>query len=425
MNKWLASILMLAACAAGNAQQEEVRVNPRLGTENADGTESVSLAEYPFLNIKANRLTLNGADWTELRDAFQSADSTVVRVLHIGDSHIQAEGATSRIRTRLQKRYGSAGRGLIAPFRLAGTNAPRDYALRSSAQFTASRLLKHPWEAPMGFSGVSIQPNTERFDLTVNCGEAFDCLRIYSIGGEPVVESMEPDVLAAFFSPGEGVTDILLTRPETEVTFQLKTKSAITAVELMSGLKGVEYSAIGNNGAAFESYNAVPDFAASTSRLNPDLIIISLGTNEAFGRCTDAQFTEQMDKLISDIRRHNPQAALLLTTPQECYRRSYTGRKGRRRRRAAGYSVNAKVAHLRELILTYAAEHKIAVYDWYDVAGGGGSARHWLDNHLMNTDRIHLTWSGYHLQGDLMADAIIHSITNPINISDDGTVANH
>lgn len=421
---WIAAAIMSLSLAAA-AQQTELRLNPTLGDDMASAV--LESAEYPpFVNSGANVIQLNGADWSRIGEAFARADSSVVHILHIGDSHIQAEGSTSRTRMHLQAKYGSAGRGVTAPLKLAGTNAPVDYSYKSGSAFSSSRLLKTPWTTDMGFSGVAIKPSGKNYELEITCGEPFDRLIVYSLGESTLdVDAAVPDVLAGYISPATGVTDVLLTEPVTKVNIKMRGEGAVTAVELLRGDKGVEYSAIGNNGATFSNYNGVPGFGEAVERLAPDMIIISLGTNEAFGRITNAEMTAQIHKLVETLREHNPDAVLLLTTPQECYRRTSVRRgKGRKRRTVRSYSVNTNIERMRNLIKDYATGHGIALYDWYEVAGGAGSAAKWLGKRLMNTDRIHLTWDGYHLMGDMFYEALQKQIDtiNTDNINGDESV---
>ncbi|MDE6109025.1 MAG: hypothetical protein K2F72_01915, partial [Muribaculaceae bacterium] len=164
------------------------------------------------------------------------------------------------------------------------------------------------------------------------------------------------------------------------------------------------------------SYNAVPGFAAGVSRLQPQLIILSFGTNEAFGRLDVREMSEQIHRLISDLRAACPGAKFLLTTPQECCRRVVTSRgRGRKRRTTRSYVVNDNVARSREIIKNYGVTHEIPVYDWYAVAGGQGSSAKWIAEHLMNTDHIHLTWDGYHLNGDLFYAALDNALSSSSN----------
>lgn len=150
---------------------------------------------------------------------------------------------------------------------------------------------------------------------------------------------------------------------------------------------------------------------ADVARLNPDLVIISLGANEAFGKLSISNITDNIDLLVNDIRRHNKDATILLVTPMECQRsRIIRTKKGRRRSR--NYSVNANILPIRNAILEYGRKHNISVYDWYDIAGGQGASTKWVKDKLMGGDRIHNTREGYRLQGQLLYEAINDAIIN-------------
>ena len=84
--------------------------------------------------------------------------------------------------------------------------------------------------------------------------------------------------------------------------------------------------------------------AADLSALSPDLVIIALGTNEAFGRISVETLQNNIDVLLSTIRAHSPEAKILLVGPTECYRKVYRRRKGRRR--TSSTVVNTKTADI-------------------------------------------------------------------------------
>lgn len=97
----------------------------RQGKVEIENNESVvNVGNYPFLHQLRNRINMNGDDWSGLRDKFNNVDSTSVTILHIGDSHIQADVLTDRVRKHFWNRFGSGGRGLITPLKICGTNEP-------------------------------------------------------------------------------------------------------------------------------------------------------------------------------------------------------------------------------------------------------------------------------------------------------------
>ena len=98
-----------------------------------------------FIRRSANKIQLNGADWSKLSESAVRTGAEVLSVVHIGDSHIQAEIGTSVTRELLQLDFGNAGRGLLSPLRLSGTNQPTDYAIESGSTWTAEKVMRPPW----------------------------------------------------------------------------------------------------------------------------------------------------------------------------------------------------------------------------------------------------------------------------------------
>lgn len=413
------------ASTDGDDDQRQLRENPDFappapGENTGEATAATDYAKYPFLNLKANAISYNGSDPERFKTLLTASADTLITILHIGDSHIQAEGSTSRTRALLQNRCGSGGRGLIIPFRLAGTNQPLDYSITSSSRFTSAKLMKQPWSIEMGFSGVSLKPLDRNFDMTISAktsggiSPAFNSIRIFCTGSLPRV------TLAKNSDGGISITqencngylDVFLDKTVETVTLNFTSEGACTlhAFDLDNAMAGVKYSAIGNNGATYSSYNALGSIGRDISALEPDLIILSMGANEAFGKVTDTAMRSSIDLLVKNIRRSNPGAQILLTTPADCQRSVRRRVKTRRRRRyrtVRTYQHNENIARLRNVILAYGRDNNIATYDWYAVAGGDKSSVRWIADGLMSKDRIHLTWKGYKLMGELFYDALV------------------
>ncbi len=407
----------------------DIRLNPVI--DGASVASNVSLSNYDFINKDANHIHMNGHSWDELKAKFDEiSEGRTVSIVHIGDSHIQAEGNTSRIRKYLQHNYGDAGRGLIIPFRLAGTNQPFDYRITSSVSMKSAKLLKNPWPTTMGFTGISLATPNEPFTLNISNEQVFKQLTIIGRCKINVIAVTSGSESIEYTSKVEnGCTLIKLNKELHSVSLKIDAPEAnIFGIELRNGKSGVVYSAIGNNGAAFSSYTRIPNFGHSLSTLNPDLVIISLGTNEAFGKITDEAFYKTIKNFVDEVRKNNPGVEILLTTPSECQRSVYTkvrtGRKRRRRtRRVRSYAVNQNVARLASVIRRFGKDNHIPVYDFYEVAGGDGASAKWVNSRLLAGDRIHRTWAGYHLEGDLMHGAFIEALGNPpVEISVDANV---
>ncbi len=408
----------------------EERLNPPSLT---DSLPTASLlrrtASVPgYIHQTANHIALNGDDWSDLaRNAHEGAIfGAPFTILHIGDSHTQADVATGVTRNMLQNVYGNAGRGLITPLKMARTNEPRDYSISSDSHWRTAKLMKTPWESPMMFTGTSITPCSASFSLDIATLSSdrvprnpFSLLRIFHEGESFTIKdctsSGQPLLYTAEYS--DDVVTIELSHPVEEVKIVMQTQGSpsqvhIGGVELLNNWRGLLYHTIGNNGAMYMSYNALGDFDR-IAQLHPQLVVIALGANEAFGKISDEAFESTIDRMVNRVRSAAPNAHILLVTPMECQRRTRrpSRKRGKRRNVAAAFEVNDNILRLRNVIKRYGESNNIAVYDLYDIAGGSGSSHKWLaDGRLNPRDRIHLTVDGYNLQGTLMGEALLDAL---------------
>lgn len=405
--------------------QSDIRINPEIENPEATGLKDrVDYSAYPWLDMRNNRIDFNGADWSAVRKAFAGCDSGRVTVVHLGDSHIQADGATEVTRRNLQARYGNGGRGFVAPLKIAGTNEPLNYILTSSSQWNSAVLLRTPWAVDMQFSGVSISPKSEKFDLTVNTStrrsqaDPFRVIRVFYGGAQVSVDSVSSAGIPLAFDTeaDDGVVLVALAEDVPELTLCMSAKGTtfIAGLELLKASPGLVYTAIGNNGACFSSYAGLGIIGSRVARMRPALVVLSMGTNEAFSTMLPKRFRETVGMLVDEIKAANPQAAILIVTPQECHKR-IAARRRKGRRRSGRFTVNQKVRTMRDELLAFCRDEHVAVYDYYSVAGGEGSAQRWIDAGLFGRDRIHLNWDGYALMGQLLADAVEEAVASGVS----------
>ena len=387
--------------------------------------------EIDFINNEANHIVLNGDNWSTLKKALKSPKSWTdgkFQLVQIGDSHIQPDIMTAQVRKQMQDKWGNGGRGLIPAFYLAKTNEPTDYILKSSTRVKDySRILSRNWTTDIGLTGVAVRFDTAYTELYIKAKVPSDQFTrvtlLHAPKGGYETASYDGDVLFAK-ELSSWAQQFQLKRSTDTVTLGVPCPSDFYGAILTNDKRGVMVHSIGNNGATYSSYCKVADFGEQLKVLKPQLVIISLGTNEAFGNITGTE--NYITQLIADIRKHNPNAKFLLTTPMECQKRvsRQVAQKvkvgGGKRKKAryktvyktvSSYAANEKVNQVRQLILDYGRKHKIATWDLYQVAGGHGASSKWVAAGLMNpSDHLHQLESGYELQGMLLADALLEAL---------------
>lgn len=366
-------------------------------------------------------------------DSLQAGKDTVISVVHLGDSHIQAGHYSGRVMRLLQQQFGNAGRGWIAPFKLSRTNEPDDYFISSVIrEWTTGRCIQHTLKTPIGIGGIGIQAVSPsiNFDISIaplnGAGYGFNQVVLYRgnksmpmLPAGHLKDSVQ--VVLADTVCVEGVLADTFRIACLADTFQLQSSrrkqgtnrllpaSSFTNLyygfSLTNGFSGILYHSIGVNGAMYVNYTDEA-YVQQLALLKPSLLIISLGTNETFGRrFTSSEFSGQIRQFITLVKKYMPQTCLLLTTPPECYKRTYVKKK-------RTYVRNENTHRAAQAIVGYAREEGLACWDLYTVTGGKNSCRKWHSNGLMGRDRVHFTKEGYREQGTLLYRALMQGYMN-------------
>lgn len=358
----------------------------------------------------ANRIVLNGDDWSGLIINLNSHHRTNRKftIVHIGDSHVQPGIISDEVRRVLQERYGNGGRGLISPLALAGTNEPSDYLLKStSAISAASKLLSSSKPAGMGFTGVAVKFSGSSTTLSIRAKQAADefyRITLFHSQGSGF-EAWQGGKLLKGHDISDTATDYVLREMTDTAVLRLTGNASLYGVRLLNSKRGVVVDCIGNNGATYRSYLNIGGFARQLRDLDPQLVIISLGTNEAYGDFS--ALSSNIDLLLSSIKRECHDVKFLLTTPLETHKRG-----------GKGYRTQVGIAQVRDVIVNYGRSHHVPVWDFYRVAGGTGAASRWLAVNYMSSDHLHLLPDGYHYQGKLLAKALLQLFSGENDGSD-------
>lgn len=392
-------LLLIPFCVVAQGDtQSELRINPLI-----EQGRSSDYSTYTFIDHQENKIEMNGDDWSALKQKFAAAiaGDTLFSVVYLGDSHIQADFGGDVVRNRLWSVSPAAGRGIVIPFKSAGTNNPLDYTISLNEEYKSSRLLKMPWATDMPFTGIGIEPKSETCTYTVTCQKPFDRMRFIFRGDTVPVLSASSSMNAIDCS--KGLTSIEFGDTVSSASIVMTGAHTLAGVELLNGKVGTVLHSIGNNGATYGTYNQIDNFAEELSQLSPDLVIVALGTNEAFNRAGAEEVSDEIDMLMKSMARAMPDAKFMMVAPSECMKKKYAKKK----RRASNLIVNPKVLTIRNTIKDYAQDHNIPLYDHYAAAGGKGAAAKMQKAGVLGRDGVHFTAVGYRLWGDLMADALL------------------
>ena len=401
----------------------------------------------------------------------EQSKSGKINIVHIGDSHIQADLFTAKIRTQFQKVFGNGGFGFTFPYSVAKTNNSAPIRYSASGNFQSFRNLYADENRPVGLSGFSMEANSDDFAIQLNVKDAhFNFTKLKVITPQNVnlfdvsvshknivVERKVPKKITHKVKPGEvlgGIADKynvslkalkkanglksdmirdgkVLTIPSKATQSKTTTKTEYIPIELQPSLfsndyysetpldkiaivpnqeidyfalnglvlennnSGVIYHSIGVNGAKASDYNKFRLFNEQLPVLNPDLVIISLGTNESFDKQSGEQYFANLNQMIQGIKDKNPQACVLvMTPPPSVLHRKYK---------------NTFIEKYAELIEENANVKNYAVWDLLQVFGGNKSIKRNAAKGYMARDKVHYSKAGYEKQGELFFEAFLQS----------------
>lgn len=402
--------ISLCCCSAGE---------PSSPLEMVKKMDLAVIEKYSFVNIAAdtiidpnNTLSPFIDGLKHLSSAKRAEELLQLPILHYGDSHVQAGYLTEIIRRRLQLIFGNAGRGLVVPFKLAASNEPRDFSISSDSRFESSKVTNRgALDFDPGVSGIAIKSSLPVFKIRVldipedSIDYKFNRVIAFHDSLAPMITANET-LLADNYGSDifySYTTNVELADATKEIELYTYKENQYAngpfyGFSLENNNSGILYHAIGVNSACYLHWGLRDKAAAQSVALNPSLIIISLGSNEAAGRnFIESVFLKEVDSFVLKLRKANPNTPILITSPAE------TMRRGRN-----GSIPNTNFTLVSMALQRYCAQENLAYLDLFHIIGGGNSSQKFANDNLLQRDRIHFTIEGYTLQGLLIFNAIIN-----------------
>lgn len=385
--------------------------------------------EHPFINHAANRIVMKGSpdSWLNYHrklDQLVFDGKGQINVVHFGGSHVQADMWTMELRQRLQTLVPGirSGRGLIFPYKMARTNNPHWYEPMYTGNWTAVRNVAQADSSVLGVTGISVTTRDTASELKVHFrGEAypgytFDRVRVlhrmdssFEVHAWSIDSTMR---ITRKVNEAQGYTEFVFDRYADTLRLRfLRTDTVqqkhftLRGILLDSPDPGVIVHSCGVNGASTRSWLRCQDMPRELALLTPDLVILSIGINDAHDPdFAPSVYEANYRELIRRIRSVAPDAAILLTTNTDSFmKRKYP---------------NRNASSIRDVMLRLSASENVAVWDTYGVMGGEGSIKLWERAGLAQRDRIHLKREGYVLLGDLLFTALTETYGTYLRTSD-------
>lgn len=378
--------------------------------------DTAVVRKFPFIHFGLNRIVFPSRESKTFErfytrfDSLTNYDGKDVVIYHIGGSHIQADIYTNEFRKQVQD-FGpglKGSRGWIFPYSMVGTNNPSHYKVEALGEWKGIFNTMRKDTSELGMMGAAAVTYDSLASIRVYYRKPeqryfSNKVRVYhNVQSKAYKVEWEnaSDVLSSNVNQSGGYTEFILKKPTDTLSIRIVKIANDTGQFRLYGMQllidepGLVYNTIGINGAGLASYLRCSLFARHMSQQKPDMFIVSIGTNEANVDNFDAaEFEQKYVQLLDMVRAINPNVAILLTVPNDAYYfKKYP---------------NRNVPVLRDVVYKLADRYDAGVWDFFAIMGGFGSSQTWYKNQLMHKDRVHFTFEGYTIKGDLFYEAFL------------------
>jgi lysophospholipase L1-like esterase len=382
------------------------------------GVATGRLSGQSEINLQKNDAAFNRL-WLSM-DSIENNQNAELSILYLGGSHVQAGWIGHYMRGALMKWSPATEwtKGLMLPYRLAQTNTPTHFRTEMEGHWDGLTCAQSRWlieafnDMDIVGSGIQVQttsaeasiqhvsylPDSTKFHST-----AFDVWtnadrdEVYWNGHEEVLQMRELET-------GNGWR-IQLAEPTD--TFRLSFRTAPDRIGSINyagayahGLKTMPklvFNEWGHNGLHIEDLERCTAFEHCLLRMQPDLIIMGIGLNDAIDQqgFNLREFSTTYSQAIKEIKATLPDAAILFLSNTNVH--------------FARQSTIQNSEEISAFLSTFARKSGNGFFDLGVATGGNESTETWMANGWTKADGIHFSQSGYHQIAQIIFDAVLSS----------------
>jgi len=378
-------------------------------------------SDYHYIRYDKNKIIFPG-DSSDFQNLFSKLDTLILKgekkinIVHFGGSHIQAGIYSGICRKKMQNFYPglNGGRGMIFPYGMSKTYTPKNYRIKWTGEWKTCRNVEHK-NCNLGMLGIEATTKDSTASITITLNPNYqkyetDIIKIFHDTSEDTYKirlSADSSSYKITEFPDDGYTLIKTENFLNPVKLQIvKTDTSqhrftLYGIDFENSYSGIVYTDAGISGASLPSFLKCNLLEKQISVVNPDLVIISIGTNDTYVKTFyPERYKRHYIEFLNRIKKAVPNAAILLTVPNDCYFH---------RRNPLPFTEDAE-----KVILELAKKYNCGVWDFYQVMGGYNSSYLWHKDKLMQNDLIHFTKKGYIIKGNLFFNALLKAYDNYI-----------
>ena len=320
-----------------------------------------------------------------LANKWKSGD---LKVLHLGDSHVQIGHFSGEIKRLLQAKNS----GIQFPYPLVKSVDGRLFKTKASGNWTGISVLKPSAGINIGLTGYAVSTRDTSAKIQWIAKDSLLSFRRVRIWTESDSCALQPDLGSGFVLVNQqqkgrmSFYDFESISPVHQFTLSLRKGGlgdlfTLHGIELLSEEKGIEYIDLGVAGAQFTHLKSRANLVSEQiTILQPDLIICSFGTNEAYNAKWAIQsYKKAFQEFIHEIQIYSPKTVFLLSSPPDTRSQN-------------------RVPKFQQEVIRVLANMKVPFYDLNAAMGGFGSRTKTTHRRIQIIEgNLHISENAYHL----------------------------
>ena len=330
----------------------------------------------------------------------------VTRIIQIGDSHVQMGWFSSAISSELNTIYGNTATDMFwFPYSVAGGYDPAGVRFTRSGSWTGEKMVGSKTEKRFGISGHALVLNERGAEdpfFTVDQDASLKTLEVLVVTNKTWKFCVDSAVVTTKKITGNlSLVTIKRTSKEKILKVGLCPVGKVQVPLRILGFRnatnpkvnGIDFQYYGSSGGRYSDYiDGCHYFFENLAYLKPDLLIISLGTNDTYVHgLTNENYYAMVSRFVKELKKQHPNMDILLTMPPDT---AFKNTKPE----------SAKVVFM--TLFRIAQENNCALWNFAEVMGGKDSIQTWFTKGLANPDLMHLNERGYAVQGQLLVEAL-------------------
>lgn len=450
------TFFIIFTCSFLFAQVDEVVIDTVM-------VDSVGMYKNEIINPNAIK------KFYERMNQLEQKKDCKLRAVHIGDSHIQADIFTGKIRSLLQNKLGNGGLGFSFPYNLAKTNGNYFIKYTSNASFENYRNIYKDSTQAVGISGIALFTKDKDFAIQISVRDKnflFNTIKLVQPKNEKlfdlaiaskeiVIESSVPKTIVHKIKSGESLSGIAakynssitaiknanklrsnaiiagkslniptdetepkkisrtefipLTLSEDVVSQNYYSKEPIEAIYLVPKESELQYALNGlilENNKSGVVYSAIGVNGAKASDYNRfPMFFQQLKALESDLIVISLGTNESFDKKITEV--YFKELQLMLQNIRSINPAIEILLTTPPPSLFSRKYPNTFVADYAKKLIETAVENKVAIWDMFQALGGLFAVNENYKKGLMSKDKVHYSKAGYELQGQLFFDALM------------------